>query len=891
VIFLHITLSTNARFLAGFAEAVSAKSSRKGTTMLSSHTVRFRVSQSRLRTPRLFHQPFHQPFLTFLEITWVAPFLSKDLSMLKNYLKTAWRNVFRAGSSSSINIVGLSIGMTCCAIIFQYVAFEKSFDRFHENEPVLFRVLQGFARGDEQLDQGHAFTAQALSPALEDGVPEIAETTRLHGEQAIVSSPSRPGEVFEENNALYADPGILRMFTFPMLSENQPEFSSGKVLISERAAMKYFGNARAEGQVLEVVGSVRKSFTVTGVFENVPANSNLQFDMLLPMEDLLKGEGYASEPEGGWSWNNFTTYVQLYPQADLSVVEDKMTAVYLKHRGDILKEQGGRGRLTLQPLSDVHLNSKVEGAGTIVTGSYRTVYFFLIIGLATLVIALVNYINLATARAMNRAKEVGVRKSVGAKHKQLMIQFLFESGFTNIGALIIALAVSAALLPYINDLADTHLSVEQWVEPGFLLALTLMFFSGTLLAGLYPAFVLSSFRPTSVLKGNVSSGGKGFTLRKALVVFQFAACIVLISGTAIVYDQLNFMRSMDIGLSIDRVVSVQAPRVTDEGANRNELLRTFANEIRRIPGVERVALSSSLPGKGFNWNGAAIRKATDDPSNSIRGVATYIDSAFSKVYGLELLAGNDFSNSTLRDTASWLVVVNESTSNHLGYATLADAVGELLDIGGYRARIIGVYKDFRWSSAHEEQQNVVFGLTRGGQQVSIRLAGNTAPEVIRTVETQYKKMFPGNIFQYAFVDETYDLQYKNDQRFARLFSLFAGMTIFIACLGLFGLVTFTAQQRRKEIGIRKISGASATTIVALLSKDFVKLVIAGFVLAVPLTFYSMSQWLETFPYRIGIGVGIFALSGSIALLVALLTVGWQSFKAAIANPVASLRSE
>jgi putative ABC transport system permease protein len=815
--------------------------------------------------------------------------------MIRNYLKTAWRNVFRAGSFSSINIVGLSIGMTCCAIIFQYVTFETSFDRFHENEPAIFRVLQGYARGDEKLEQGHAFTAQALSPALKDGVPEIADITRLHSEEAIVSAPSRPGQVFEENNALYADPGFLRMFTFPILSRdfggNQVDLSSGKVLISEKAALKYFGDTRVEGQVIEVVGSIRKSFTVAGVFKNVPANSNLQFDMLLPMDDLLKGEDYAAEPEGGWSWNNFTTYVQLHQQTDLAVVEDKMTAVYLKHRGDVLKQQNARAELTLQPLSDVHLNSKVEGAGTIVTGSYRTVYFFLLVGLGTLVIALVNYINLATARAMNRAKEVGVRKSVGAKHNQLIVQFLFESAFTNIGALIIALALSAALLPYINNLAETQLSIDQWVEPGFLLALALMFFSGTLLAGLYPAFVLSSFKPSSVLKGKSLSGGKGFVLRKALVVFQFAACVALISGTAIVYDQLNFMRTLDIGLNLDRVVSVPAPRVLDEDVNRNEVLRTFANEVRRIPGVERVALSSTLPGKGFNWNGAAIRKATDDPANALRGVATYIDTAFSKLYGLELLAGSDFSNVTTRDTTSWAVVVNESTSKHLHYETPSHAVGELLDIGGFRARIIGVYKDFRWTSAHVGQQNVVFGATRGGQQVSILLAGDTAPEVIESVESLYKSMFPENIFQYAFVDETYDLQYKNDRRFARLFSIFAGMTIFIACLGLFGLVAFTAQQRRKEIGIRKIAGASATTIVALLSKDFVKLVLIGFVLAVPLTWYSMSQWLENFPNRTGIGAGIFALSGSIALVIALLTVGWQSFKAAVANPVASLRSE
>ncbi|HZY80791.1 MAG TPA: ABC transporter permease [Cyclobacteriaceae bacterium] len=811
--------------------------------------------------------------------------------MIKNYLKTAYRNVVRGHSFSAINIVGLSIGMACCLIIFQYITFETSFDRFHKNEPTLYRVLQSFARGDDKLDQGHAYTAQALSPALKGGVPEIVDVARLASEQAVVVIPARPGDVFEENNALYADPSFLKMFSFPMASSSEPDLSSGKVLLSKAAAAKYFGNERAEGQVIEVVGAIRKSFTVAGIFENVPRNSNLQFDMLLPMEDLLKGEDYVNEPEGGWSWNNFTTYVQVHPQADLATLQEKMTAVYLKHRGDVFKQQGGRGALNLQPLSDVHLNSKIEGAGTTVTGSYRTVYFFLVVGLATLIIALVNYINLATARAMNRAKEVGVRKSIGAKQKQLIIQFIFESAFTNIAALIIGLAISAAVLPYINNLAETHLAVEQWIQPLFLLAISGMLFSGTLLAGLYPAFVLSSFRPASVLKGKVLTGNKGFTLRKALVVLQFTACIVLISGTAIVYDQLDFMQKMDLGLDLDKVVSVRAPRVLSSDINRGEVIRTFANEIRRIPGIERVALSSSLPGRGFNWNGAAIRKATDDPSNSLRGVATYIDSAFSKLYGLELLAGSDFSNVTLRDSLSWLVVVNESTSKHLGYNTPGESIGELLDIGGNRARIIGVYKDFRWSSAHEEQQNVVFGATRGGQQVSIRFEANMTNEIIEKVESLYKTMFPANIFQYSFVDEGFDLQYKNDRRFAKLFSIFAGMTVFIACLGLFGLVAFTAQQRKKEIGIRKISGASVAGIVVLLSKDFAKLVIIGLVLAVPITYYSMSQWLLNFAYRTGISAGIFILSGAIALIIALLTVGWQSLTAAMANPVKSLRSE
>ncbi|MEJ1242230.1 ABC transporter permease [Chryseolinea sp. T2] len=812
--------------------------------------------------------------------------------MLTNYLKTAWRNLTRGNSFTAINIIGLSIGMTCCLIIFQYVTFESSFDDFHENKATLFRVLQGSARDNQPMEQLHGYTARALMPALQAGVPEIVSITRVHDEQAIVTTPARPGEVFEESKALYADPDFFRMFSFPVISGDPLKgLSSGNVFISEAAARKYFGNGRAEGQVLEIAGNIRKPFTVAGVFKNPPANSHLQFDMLLPVDDLLKGEDYASEGEGGWSWNNFTTYVQLHPTAKVSDVEQKMTGVFNKHRGDFYKEQRQRGALGLQPLSDIHLNDKVFGAGTIVSGSYRTVYFFLVIGVCILVIALVNYINLATARAVNRAREVGVRKSVGARHAQLIIQFLFESAFTNISALIIALALSASMLNFINDLAETRLSIEQWSEPGFFLVIILMLLSGTLLAGLYPAFVLSSFRPATVLKGKVVAARSGFTLRKSLVVFQFAACIVLISGTVIVSGQLDYMRNMELGLNLKQVVSVRAPRVLSNDAVRTEAVKTFVNEVRRIPQVEAVALSTALPGTGFNWNGASIRKATDIPANALRGVATYIDSAFSKLYGLELVAGNDFGSVMTTDTTSWLVVVNESTSKHLGYATPTHAIDEILDIGGYRARIIGVYKDFRWSSGHTVQQNIVFGHTDEGQQLSIRLAGNASTDVIEKVESLYRDMFPGNIFQYAFVDETFDLQYKNDQRFARLFSVFAGITIFIACLGLFGLVAFTAQQRWKEIGIRKVAGASAAGIVALLSKDFLKLVVIGFALAVPITYYVMSRWLEGFADRMDIGVGTFLMSGAIALLIALLTVGWQSFKAATANPVKSLRSE
>jgi putative ABC transport system permease protein len=814
--------------------------------------------------------------------------------MFKNYLKIAYRNLLNKNGFSAINVIGLSIGMTCCLLIFQYVAFEYSFDRFHEHKDNIYRVLQSSAENGNELELGHAFTAQALTPALKEGVPEIAGISRVHSEDAIVSDPAHPERVFEDNNILYVDPAFMEMFSFPLTSGDlKKALLPGTALISESAAKKYFNNTKAEGQSLSITGNIDKTYTITGVFKDVPTNSHMQFGILLPVDDLLRGEGYTTEPEGGWSWNNFTTFIMLHPDADRSAVEKKMTQVYLTHRGEVLKQQGRTGALNAQPLTDIHLNSEIQGAGDYVSGSYRTVYFFLVIGLVTLVIALVNYINLATARAVNRSREVGVRKAVGAKRGQLVMQFLAESALTNFTAAVLALTLAAALIPVVNDIAETQLTVTLWMNPGFWIAFSLTVLAGTLLAGLYPAFVLSSFKPSTVLKGRTTYLASHLWLRRSLVVIQFAACIVLLAGTATVYNQLNYMKKMDLGLNLEQVLTVRSPRILPENTDRSTITQTFLQELRRTPGIEQVAVSSSVPGAGFNWNGAAIRKATDDPSAAIRGVATYIDSTFAGLYGLKLVAGQEFADITLStdENAPWTVILNETATKSLGYASPTDAIDQPLDIGGYTARVIGVYKDFNWSSGHQAQQNIVFGPTTVGRQISIRLSTPDASAVTQKVQSLYEAIFPGNVFSYAFADEAFDRQYRNDQRFAKLFSIAAGMTIFIACLGLFGLVAFTAQQRTKEIGMRKVLGATVTSIVGLLGKDFLKLVLIGFILAVPATWYIMSQWLENFAYRTNISIAVLLLSGAVAMLIALLTVSWQSIKAAIANPVNSLRSE
>jgi putative ABC transport system permease protein len=814
--------------------------------------------------------------------------------MFRNQLLVAFRNLLRKRDFSLINLIGLSIGLTCCLLIFQFVIYEYSFDRFHVNEPHLYRVLQSYARKGEPLQDGGAYTAQALAPVLKERVPEVAAVTRLHSDNVVLWDEDHPDRVFEDDGVLYADPAFVSMFSFSFLSGDPAKaLQPGTALLSASAAKKYFGKEDATGEVLHVIGILNKSFTVSGVFANLPSNSHLRFDILLPTHNLLQESDYRTEPEGGWSWNNFATFVQLIPGTSTEEVAKKISDVYLSFRGEILEQSGGIGGLNLQPLGDIHLNEAIDAPGNIVTGSYKTVYFFLVIGCITLVIALLNYINLATARAIQRAKEVGVRKAIGARKDQLVFQFLSESSLVVFLAALLSLAFATALMPWVNNLAGTNLSIALWSHPYFLATVTITIIVAILLAGLYPAFVLSSFGPATVLKGRSATlGGQGL-LRKSLVVVQFVACIFLIAGTVTVLHQINYMKSMELGLNLEQVVTVRAPRVLPDSMNRAVAAETFMQQIKAFPGVVTAARSSTLPGAGFNWNGAQIRKAEADPASAIRGVATYIDSLFARVYGLQKVAGKEFKNITFTNNpdAPWMVMINETASRSLGYIAPADAVDQLLDIGGRKAQIIGVYKDFNWTSAHEARQSIVFGYTRSGNHYSVRLSSSEAASVVAKIQATYQELFPGNIFQYSFADETFNAQYQNDQRFAKLFSLAAGIAIFIACLGLLGIVAFTAQQRRKEIGMRKVLGASVLGIVGLLSKDFLKLIVIGFVLSVPLTWYVMNRWLENFAYRVEVGVFTMLSAGVMAIVIALVTVSWQSLKAASANPVNNLRSE
>lgn len=812
--------------------------------------------------------------------------------MLKNYFTVALRSLLRHKGYSLLNVAGLTLGMACCLLLFQYVAYETSFDTFHEGKDRIYRATIEQTRNGE--NQGFSATAGvAFGPTMAAEVPGIVRYTRVHpnyGDAVISYQSGTEVRTFKEENALYVDSTFLGIFDFPLVKGDpsralrQPQ----TLLMSETTARKYFGAEEAVGKAVTFTGWVNGTYTVAGVLEDVPAISHMQFDVLLPMADLLKDGRFDRSP---WGWQNFVTYIEANEHADVSAIEAKITELYMEYRRDDFTSSNTQAKAHLQPLLDIHLNKEIQGP-VAVTGDRKTVYFFTLIGLITLIIALVNYVNLATARAMDRSKEVGVRKVVGARKMQLIGQFLMESAVTNILALVFAIGLSLLLLPVVNRVAEVEMTSELWLEGRFWAVFLGVFGIGALLSGAYPAFVLSSFRPATAVKGKVGAFASIMPLRKVLVVVQFAASIALLAGTVIVFSQLSYMRGLDTGLDLEQVLVVEGPKVRAEGATGGSEMTTLKHELQSIPAVEEIALSATTPGRGFYWY-TQVYRVTADPSTTKPMSATLIDDDFHKVYGLELASGHAFPEGFAPpDSGATPVIVNEAMVRALGISSNEEAIDVRITSGDGPGLIIrGVFEDFRWSSAHEEVEPVLFQYDRNRGHISMRVSTAELSQTIAAVEQTYKKLFPGNPFNYYFADASFDEQYKADRRFATLFGAFAGIAIVIACLGLFGLASFTAEQRTKEIGVRKVLGATVGSVVGLLSREFVILVGISFVIAVPVAYVYMKNWLNDFAYHITLGPGVFVLAGILALVIALVTVSYQAVKAALADPVRSLRYE
>ena len=810
--------------------------------------------------------------------------------MIKNYLLIAGRNLMKRKVYSFINIFGLAIGVAVCLVILKYVDFELIYDSYHKNAKNIYRTTttvyrQGELRGTSVL------SGYAQAPALLADIPEVKRYVRTHPMYggAVMTFARDEGEpsTFYEEGIQMVDSTFLDIFTYRAIEGdlNAALDNPSSIVLTKKVADRYFkpGEERI-GKTIKISGGwCAGDYEITAIIEDVPQNSHFLFDVLLPMHNVLQNQQYKEDD--GWGWNNFISYVELHDNTTPQQIEGKLASFVEKYRGEDLKRINGKDILIFQPILDIHLKPGLN-YDSAATMSVNTIYFFIVISIFILAIAWVNYINLSTARAMERAREVGIKKAVGAFRTQLISQFLLESVLVNLASVILALLIAMALLPLLGNIVGKEFTFD-FSDPRLYIMLFALFFIGSLVSGAYPAFILSSFRITEVLKGKSERSVGGLSLRKALVVFQFVASLVLIAGTFTIYRQLMYMRGMDKGLTMDQMVIVNGPAVLD-GGNIRQRLMSAKDELKNLPGVLSVATSGATPGAGYNWGGQ-FRKVGAPVEDNKSGNVVWIDPDFIDTYNVEILAGKKF-DITLKSSMNG-VIVNEAALKVYGLGTPEQAINERLILGD-TTDIVAVVKNFHWNSLKNDHTPFMFKAdTISGRAFSIHISTNNMTKTLEAIESKYKEVFPGNPFNFYFLDDFFDKQYKDDQQFGKIFSLFAGLAIVIACLGLWGLASFTTTQKLKEIGIRKVLGASIPSIMKLLSWQFFKLVLIATLVGLPLTWYGLTEWLSGFAFRIPLAVDLFLVPTIILTIISITTVGLQIMKGASISPAKILRTE
>ena len=821
--------------------------------------------------------------------------------MFRSYLRTAARNLLKHKGFTTLNILGLAIGSAVFLLIAQYVKFERSYEAFIPGADNIYRLkLERYQNGELLI--ATAENVPGAGPALLAECPEVEAYARLYNlgyknNLIITNEEAQPEPIaFKHRHFLYADSAFLPMMGYEMVS-GDPATALAEPLtavISEAYAEKYFGAQGPMGRRLHMQDDDFNDETVqvTGVFKNLPQNTHLKFDVLFSYKTLLsRGDWAPARYNTAWGRNDMYTFVKLKPGAQAAALEARFPAIIEKYNPQ-LAENNRKDVITLQPLRSIHLYSNLAEEPE-PNGDGRIVLFMSVIGLLVLVIAWINYVNLSTARALERAREVGVRKATGAAKGQLIGQFLIESALANLIATVLAFALALLSFRGFNQLAGLQLSLSYLVQPWALGLLAVIWLAGTFLSGLYPAWVLSSFQPVAVLKGQFKNTARGLVLRQALVTLQFAASIALIAGAIIIYRQLSYMLGQDIGMNINQVLVVERPGIVPRGHDaRNSAIDVFRSELAKQPGIYGPASSVTVPGKQREYKAAVKRMgAPDDESATLR--FNSMDYHFMDIFDMKLLAGRAFSPDFPHDPDT-SCIITQSAVRMLGFDEPEDAVGQTLSIPGFQWNpiVAGVVNDYHQVSLKNAMEPTVFYCSPySGECFSMRLTNPDIPGTISHIRQAWARAFPGNPFDYFFLDDYFAAQYDNEQRFGSLALVFALLAILIGCLGLFGLSGYAIAQRTKEIGIRKVLGASTSGIVGLLSRDFLKLVAVSILIASPLAYYFMEQWLRDFAYRINISLWVFALAGMIAVAIALLAVSFQSIRAALANPVEALRSE
>lgn len=819
--------------------------------------------------------------------------------MFKNYFKTAWRNLRKNKTFSLINIAGLSIGMAACLLILQYVSFELSYDQFNKNAADIYRVVNDRYQNGKLIQHG-TITYSAIGKAMQDDFPEAINHVRVEpqGPAIITYNNKKIGE----QNGLAVDNSFFSMFSYPIIAGNAtaPLSQPHTVILTEALAKKIFEIKENNFQGLIgkgiMLGTDSTPFKITAICKNAPENSHLYFDFLTSYLTLYSGENSWKEADYDFTNSDFWHYIQLKPGTGYKALQSKFDAFSQRHfQGN--KISGSDEKFYLQPLSKAHLYSDFEyEIGK--TASANVVWGLLIVAVLIIIIAWVNYINLATAKSLDRAKEVGIRKVSGATKQQLIRQFLTESFIINIVALLFALLIVTLFQQSFNSLVQHQLSLSYLFQKGLngfnisgaLIALILL---GILVSGFYPAFVLSSFRPVLVLKGKFTTSTKGIALRKALVIGQFAITVALIIGSIIIYRQMQFVNRQNLGMNISQLLIVKPPELTAWDSTFINRENSFTDELKKITNVEAAATSWNVPG-GETGRSFNIRRADQDENTHLTMRHTGISNGFLNVYGIKMLAGRDYTYTDFNPDFDKLhnLIINESAVKALGYDTPQDAIGKTIFRGQKKWDIVGVMNDYHQKSLKYPVEPTMFMPAYSTNSAfSVKVTAKDIPETIAAIRKKFDEFFTGNLFDYYFLDEKFNGQYADDRLFGNVFAIFSGFAIFIACLGLLGLSLFATAQRTKEIGVRKVLGASVSNIVMLLSKDFIRLIIVAFLIATPVAWYVMHSWLQNYAYRIEISWWIYFAAGTLALLIALFTISFQAIKAALANPVKSLRSE
>ncbi|HEY4061662.1 MAG TPA: ABC transporter permease [Puia sp.] len=809
--------------------------------------------------------------------------------MFKNYLKTALRNLWKNKGFSLINILGLAIGLATCLLIIIYVMDELSYDRFNEKADRTYRL-----DGDIKFGGNHFILAVApapAGPAMRKDYPEIETAVRFRWNGGFLVK--KGSQNIREDRVVFADSTLFDVFSFPLIAGDPHTalVNPHTIVISETIAKKYFNSTDVLGKILVMNDSI--NYKVTGVMRDIPSQSHFHSDFFVPMTELED-----SRSNDNWLSNNYNTYIVLRKGADPHRLEAKFPGMIQKYISPLLQQAvhisledffkaGNFVGFSLMPLTDIHLHSnKTAEMGP--NGSIQYVYIFSAIAIFILLIACVNFMNLSTARSSNRAKEVGIRKVLGSLRGHLIAQFIAESVLISFISLLLALGIAWLMLPVFNDLAAKQMSIglfsRTWLAP-CLLALVLVV---GLLAGSYPAFFLSSFRPIEVLKGKVAAGFKTGWLRNSLVVFQFGISIFLMVGTAVIYRQLGYIRSRPLGFDREQVLIVHNGwGLGQSGA------RAFRDGLLKLPGVEGTTMTGFMP-TGDNRNDDAFFLTPElDQKKAISMQRWSVDENYVPVLGMKMMAGRNFSKDFKTDSDA--VVINEAAARMMSFSDpMEHKVYELEDLKTKKVkayRIIGVLKDFNFNSLREVVTPLALFLQEDRGSFAMRVHTTHMSQLVQEVENGWKKIAPGQPFSYSFMDEDFNTLYKSEQRMGGISLSFSLLAIFIACLGLFGLAAYAAEQRTREIGIRKVLGATVGGIMRLLSRDFLRLVLLSALIAFPFAWWAMHRWLQDFAYRISIGWEVFALAAVLSVGIALLTVSFQALRAALANPVKSLRSE